>query len=199
MRLRSWTCSRIRFTRKFIASTPSSADRPWSGAPAACAEIPRKRNFAERFASESPGLASFRSPGCHASTASTSEKNPSRTRYTLPAPPSSAGVPYTRMRPSLPLRSSQSFTANPAATEAVPKRWWPQACPAPTPSRSSARGAAVWLMPGRASNSARIPTTGPPEPHSATKAVGIPAIPASTSNPAAASCFCRRPELRSSW
>jgi hypothetical protein len=41
----------------FIASTPSRAERPRSGAAAACAETPRKRNFPLRLASEVSGLA----------------------------------------------------------------------------------------------------------------------------------------------
>ena len=40
-----------------MASTPSSADRPCSGAPAACAEIPWKRNLADLLASDVDGLA----------------------------------------------------------------------------------------------------------------------------------------------
>jgi hypothetical protein len=56
-------------TMLFMASTPSSAERPRSGAAAACAETPWKRNFADLFASELPGLASLRSPACQWSVA----------------------------------------------------------------------------------------------------------------------------------
>ena len=60
-------------------------------------------------------------------------------------------------------------------------------------------GTASWVIPGRASNSARIPITGLPDPHSAMKAVGIPATPASTEKPAARSSCWSRAELSYSW
>ena len=81
------------FTMLSIASTASSAERPLSGAAAACAEMPWNRNFAPTFASVLLGLAALRSPGCQVTTTSTSSNMPSRTMYTLPEPPSSAGVP----------------------------------------------------------------------------------------------------------
>jgi hypothetical protein len=62
-----------------IASTPSSAERPRSGAPAAWADTPWKRNFADLLASDVSSLASLRSPACQWSTTSTSPKSPSRT------------------------------------------------------------------------------------------------------------------------
>ena len=80
-------------TMWFMASTPSSAERPWSGALAACADTPRKRNLADLLASDAEGFALFTPDGCQCNTASTSPKRPPRTMYTLPAPPSSAGVP----------------------------------------------------------------------------------------------------------
>ena len=49
----------------FIASTPSSAERPRSGAAAACADTPRKRNLPVTFARCCSALAALRSPGCH--------------------------------------------------------------------------------------------------------------------------------------
>ena len=56
-----------------------------------------------------------------------------------------------RILPGIPDRSNQFRIASPAATDAVPNRWCPQACPAPTPSRSSGSGTAAWLTPGSAS------------------------------------------------
>jgi len=107
---------------KSMASTPSSAERPFSGAPEAWAEMPRKRNFADLFASALSMPAKFTSEACQCITASTSLKRPARTMYTLPDPPSSAGVPYTRIVPGVPLFFSQSASAMPAETEAVPNR-----------------------------------------------------------------------------
>jgi hypothetical protein len=67
MRVSCGTCSRSMFTMWFIASTPSSADRPRSGAPAACADTPWKRNFADLLASDVEWLASLRSLACQCS------------------------------------------------------------------------------------------------------------------------------------
>ena len=50
-------CSLIRFTIMFIDSTPSSADRPCSGAAAACADMPSNVNRADLLEFEVLGLA----------------------------------------------------------------------------------------------------------------------------------------------
>ena len=121
--------------------------------------------------------------------ASTSWIKPARAMYTLPPPPSSAGVPYTRTVPLILLAFIQSITEMPAATEAAPKRWCPQACPAPPTTTGLRTETASWDTPGSASNSAMIPITGLPDPYSATKAVGIPATPAVTLNPASERVF----------
>ncbi|MNC93473.1 hypothetical protein D3C83_101070 [compost metagenome] len=55
------------------------------------------------------------------------------------------------------------------------------------------------MMPGRASNSARMPITGLPLPAVATNAVGMPATPASTEKPAPFNSCWRRAELLVSW
>jgi hypothetical protein len=122
MRASEGMCSRIMFDMTFIASTPSSAERPLSGAPEAWADRPWKRNFADLLDSALSTPAKFTSEACQCSTASTSLKSPARTMYTLPDPPSSAGVPYTRIVPGVPLFSSQFASAMPAETEAVPNR-----------------------------------------------------------------------------
>ncbi len=79
MRVSCGTCSRIRLTMKFIASTPSSAERPRSGAPAAWDDTPVKRNFADLLASEDSAFAAFWSSACQSSATSTSSKRPART------------------------------------------------------------------------------------------------------------------------
>ena len=57
-------CSLIRFTIMFIDSTPSSADRPCSGAAAACADMPSNVNRADLLEFEVLGLAWLTLPGC---------------------------------------------------------------------------------------------------------------------------------------
>src|SRR5262245_28064394 len=68
-------------------------ERPLSGAAAACAAMPRNLKLAVIVASDVTAGTELVSPGCQARTASTSFSNPARTMYTLPPPPSSAGVP----------------------------------------------------------------------------------------------------------
>ena len=104
--------------------------------------------------------------------ASTPSKTPASMSFTLPAPPSSAGVPMTWMRPangSVPSAAS----AAPAPTPAVAMTLWPHACP----------------MPGSASYSAMIAIVGPaPMPAIvARNAVASPPTPRSTRAP----CFSR--------
>ena len=53
-------------------------------------------------------------------------------------------------------------------------------------------------MPGNASNSAKIPITGKPDPYSATNAVGISATPDLMSNPSSKRVFFSRAVLFSS-
>src|SRR5262245_9255510 len=72
------TCSRIISTACPISITASSDERPLSGAPAACAACPWKRNFAEIFASDDFRLALLASPGCQARITSQSLKTPAR-------------------------------------------------------------------------------------------------------------------------
>ena len=61
--------------------------------------------------------------------ASTSLKTPASMRRTLPAPPSSAGVPMTWMRPGKGSGRSAAASAAPAPTPEVAMTLWPQACP----------------------------------------------------------------------
>ena len=75
------------------ASTASSADTPFQGAPAAWAERPEKVTSKERSALEGSTSTSFSSEGCQERHTSTSSKRPSRTMNTFPMPCSSAGVP----------------------------------------------------------------------------------------------------------
>ena len=74
-----------------------------------------------------------------------------------------------------------------AEAEATPKRWWPQAWPAASAGRGFRSGTFSCARPGSASYSPRMAITGLPEPTVAMKAVGIPATPRSTRNPAASS------------
>ena len=109
--------------------------------------------------------------------ASTSLKTPASMSLTLPAPPSSAGVPMTWMRPAKGILPSAAAMAAPAPVPAVAMTLCPQACP----------------ILGNASYSAMMAMVGPgPLPSMvARKAVGRPPTPCSTrvprSRPTAAS------------
>src|SRR5438067_2272600 len=96
------------------------------------------------------------------SAASTPSNTPPFMSWTLPLPRSSAGQPMTRTRPRTP--SSMSRSARNAPIAAVPMRLWPH----------------PWPIPGSASYSPSIATTGPPDPASATKAVSTPPAPRRT-------------------
>ncbi len=106
--------------------------------------------------------------------ASTSVNTPACISLTLPAPPSSAGVPMTCTRPANGIVPSAAAIAAPAPVPAVAITLWPQACP----------------MLGRASYSAMMATVGPgPAPSMvARNAVGRPPTPDSTRAP----CFSRK-------
>src|SRR5215468_2468050 len=101
--------------------------------------------------------------------ASTSRKTPASINRTLPAPPSSAGVPITWISPTNGSVPSATANAAPAPVPAVAMTLWPHACP----------------MPGSASYSAMIATRGPgPVPGMvARNAVGRPPTPRSTWSP----------------
>ena len=105
--------------------------------------------------------------------ASTPSKTPASMSRTLPAPPSSAGVPMTWMRPANGSRPSAWASAAPAPAPAVAITLWPHA----------------WPIPGSASYSAMIAIVGPgPVPLIvARNAVGNPPTPRSTWAP----CFSR--------
>ena len=108
---------------KFIASTPSKAERPLSGAAAAWAAIPLNLKLATLYAKVEEGLALLLSPGCQCNTASTSLNTPPLTKYVFPPPaPSSAGVPYNLIVPFILLVSIQFLTATAAANDPAPKR-----------------------------------------------------------------------------
>ncbi len=90
----------------------------------------------------------------------------------------------------------QVFSAIAPLTEAAPNRLWPQPWPASWPGIGVRVGWAAWAKPGRASNSASTATTGPsPFLKLAMKAVGMPATPGVTVNPADFSWSCSRAEL----
>jgi len=101
--------------------------------------------------------------------ASTPWKTPASISRTLPAPPSSAGVPITWMRPGKGRVRSAAAIAAPAPVPAVAITLCPQACP----------------MFGNASYSAMIAMVGPgPAPAMvARNAVGSPPTPRSTTAP----------------
>ncbi len=101
---------------------------------------------------------------------STRSNTPPRRSFTLPPPPSSAGVPITWTRPAG-SRARTAASAAPAPAPDVAMTLCPHACP----------------MPGSASYSHMIATVGPsPPPFTvARNAVGTPATPRSTSNPLA--------------
>ncbi len=101
--------------------------------------------------------------------ASTSLKTPASISRTLPAPPSSAGVPMTWIRPGKGRVLSADAIAAPAPAPAVAITLCPQA----------------WPMFGKASYSAMIAMVGPEASPAivARKAVGSPPTPRSTAAP----------------
>ena len=100
------------------------------------------------------------------------------------------------MVPSILFFSIHSLITTAAHAEAAPNKWCPQACPAPVSlSATSLNGELVCASPGRASNSPKIPITGPPLLNSAMKLVGIPATPFWIINPFSSSSLARRFEL----
>ena len=92
-----------------------------------------------------------------------------------------------------------SFTEIAAAADAVPKRLWPQPWPAPPMATAFWVGDASCDSPGSASNSPMMPITGLPLPYSAMNAVGSPATPRLTVNPACSSSPARSALLFVSW
>ena len=131
--------------------------------------------------------AAFWLAGCQCSTASQSLKSPARTRNALALPPSSPGSrssagcreerPISIARRSRCLRRPRPLRRGDGRNHA---------------RRSGPRGACrsgtlSCARPGSASNSPRMAISGFPEPIVAMKAVGMPATPRSTRNPAASS------------
>src|SRR4028118_937975 len=95
-----------------------------------------------------------------------------------------------------------SLRATAAPMSPAPSMLCPQPCPLVLPSlRGSLRGTASFPRPGRASYSGNRPKVGPPEPHSATNAVGTPAVPSLfTTNPFSPRASIRsRADSTSSW
>src|SRR5215813_3141018 len=117
--------------------------------------------------------------------ASTSLKTPASNSLTFPAPPSSAGVPMTWMRPAKGSVPRAAAMAAPAPVPAVAMTLWPQACP----------------MFGRASYSAMMAMVGPAAWPSmvARKAVGSPPTPRSTRAPCCSRNAASQPAAFSSW
>src|SRR5437870_5264305 len=123
--------------------------------------------------------------------ASTSLKTPASISLTLPAPPSSAGVPITWTRPGNGSVPSATARATPAPVPAVAMTLWPQA----------------WPMPGSASYSAMIAIVGPgPAPSIvARNAVESPPTARSTRAPCLArnsvshACACSSLNASSGW
>ena len=106
--------------------------------------------------------------------ASTSWNTPASRSLTLPAPPSSAGVPTTVIRPLNGRRPPTRLAATAAS-----------AAPAPAPAVAITLWPHAWPMPGSASYSAITAIVGPsPDPGtSARNAVGSPPTPRSTRHP----------------
>ena len=108
-------------------------------------------------------------PGCTIMAACTPSNAPRSSMYTLPPPPSSAGVPNTvTVSPRSP---AVAASARPAPTAAAAMMLCPHACP----------------RAGSASYSAQMPTCSGPVPVLAMNAVGSPQAFVSTSKPASAS------------
>ena len=90
--------------------------------------------------------------------------------------------------------------ATAAHADAAPNKWWPQAWPAPVSlSIISLKGEVDCANPGSASNSPRMPITGPDTPYSAINAVGMPATPLVILKPSFSSSYASKFELLNSW
>ena len=177
-------CSRISAMACSNSSIASSALRPSQGEAAACEVLPKNSTSVAVSASRLPLTISFLSPGCQERTTSVFLKAPAISMKVLPMRISSAGEPKIWMVPGSFFAIRSRFAATAAATAAVPSRLWPQPCPgAPFTSGSLRASPPCWESSGSASYSARIPTTGSPNPAVATKAVGSFPTPRCTWKP----------------
>ena len=141
--------------------------------------------------------AQVNAPGCHVSATSRSLKNPSFRKQVLPYSVSSAGVPYTTIRPGIPLFTNASFSAAAAMQEPTPSRLCPQPCPGPPfPSRF---GCGDCCKPSRASYSAKKPMQSPSVPYDARNAVAWLPSPFSIAKPLFFRNWHSASEEKTSW
>ena len=161
----------------------SSALTPTQGSAAACAAFPAYSKSVRTIPRRS-WWRMVRSKPWIIIAQSTPSNTPARMSFTLPPPPSSAGVPITWTRPAG-SRARTAARAAPAPAPDVAMMLCPHACP----------------MPGSASYSHMIATVGPsPAPFTvARNAVGTPPTPRSTSNPLASRNPQSQPEACTSW
>jgi hypothetical protein len=150
-------------TELYIWITASRAFTPSHGSAEACEALPVNSKVPRAIPRRS-WCRIVRSKPWIIIAQSTSLKTPALISFTLPPPPSSAGVPITWIRP-LGSRSRTAASAAPAPAPEVAITLWPHACP----------------MPGRASYSHRIAMVGPsPVSMVARNAVSTPPTPFST-------------------
>ena len=148
---------------------------PSSGAPAACAARPWKKNSKPRAASERSSVMAVSVPGWNMIAASTSSKTPALTMCTLPpefgAALSSAGVPSTQTEPG---RSGSDFLQREPGADG--RRADQVVAAAVAQVRAARRTRPGWRPAGRAAPG--------PRRASALNAVAMPAVPISTGMPA---------------
>ncbi len=184
MRAVGWMCSRIRDIACSNSSRASRELRPIQGWAAAWAVLPKNSTSVAVSASRVPTVISFLSLGCQESTTSLFLKAPPMIMNVLPIRISSAGEPKTWIVPGSFCSTRARLAATAAAIAAVPRRLCPQPCPGASATRGSFFASpACCESPGRASYSARTPTTGEPDPAVATHAVLIPPTLRVTLNP----------------
>src|SRR6266850_1719857 len=167
MRASVWICWRMASSALKSEMTALSALTPRHGHDEACAAWPKNSTFTLMMPRLGRHTCVPQRPWI-IMAASTPSKTPASISFTLPAPPSSAGVPMTWMRP-----------ANGSVPSAA------RAAPAPTPAVAMTLWPHAWPMPGSASYSAMMAIVGPaPEPGIvARNAVASPPTPRSTRAP----------------
>ena len=169
-----------------MISTASRALRPRHGAPAECAASPENVYSTETspFPPACPQLTPNWLETWVNTQASTSSKCPSRTNQALVPTTSSATPGHITMVPGMFSRSMTSLAARAPAMMTA----WPELCPSPWPGAPDTSGSryatpGFWDDLGIPSMSLPSAITGPPEPHRANHAVGMPETPSSTSKP----------------
>ena len=196
MRVSDGTCSRIRLTIAFIASTPSSAERPRSGAVEACADRPRKRNLPVTLASVLDALDGVAIAGMPRHHGVDVVEQTGAQHVDLARAAFFGGRAVEAQRAAALVGGQPVLDGDRRGGRGGAEQVMAAAMSRAVRSTSGLRsGSAACDSPGSASNSPTMPITGLPLPQVATNAVGISATPAvdveagaPSAAPAAARC-----------